>query len=197
MPARALQRARRAAPFSHAARLFFALRATGGRAVLTQVIKLRLTARDERRVRDGAAAAGMPASAYMRQLLRQRPVLPRIDRGLGTRAPDTDDDEPKRLTAFLRIRFTPADRAELGAHAEAAGMTVAGYVRRRALGHTVIAATDEMMIRELRRLGGLVKRVHSESGGAYSEQTAAALDDLRAAIQRVARRGRNFAPGDD
>ena len=167
--------------------------------MLTQVIKLRLTARDERRVRDGAAAAGMPASAYMRQLLRQRPVLPRIDRGPGTRAPDTDDDadEPQRLTAFLRIRFTPADRAELDAHAEAAGMTVAGYVRRRALGHTVIAATDEMMIRELRRLGGLVKRVHSESGGACSEQTADVLDDLRAAIQRVARRGRNVAPGDE
>ena len=42
--------------------------------------------------------------------------------------------------------------------------------------------TDATTIRELRRLGGLLKKVHVDSGGAYSEETAAALTALRAAI---------------
>ena len=171
--------------------------------MLTQVIKLRLAADDERRLRDGAAAAGMPVSRYLRQRLRRRPILPRLDRGAP--APGADprtnepggDDPPEQLTKFIRIRLTPSDRDEIGAHAEAGGMTVAGYARRRLLGHTVIAATDAVVIRELRRLSGLVKLVHTESGGAYSEETAGALRDLRAAIQRVARDRRPVDQADD
>jgi hypothetical protein len=41
-------------------------------------------------------------------------------------------------------------------------------------------------IRELRRLGGLLKKIHVDSGGAYSRETAAAPTDLRAAILRLA-----------
>jgi len=45
---------------------------------------------------------------------------------------------------------------------------------------------DATAIRELRRLGGLVKKVHVDSGGAYSKETASALVALRAAIDRLA-----------
>ena len=37
-----------------------------------------------------------------------------------------------------------------------------------------------------RRLGGLLKRVHTESGGAYSAETAQALADIRRCIERLA-----------
>ena len=67
-----------------------------------------------------------------------------------------------------------------------AGLPVSELVRLRALGRPVVSRTDATTIRELRRLGGLLKVVHLESGGAYSEQTGAALGELRAAIARVA-----------
>ena len=56
----------------------------------------------------------------------------------------------------------------------------------RALGRPVVSRTDATTIRELRRLGGLLKMVHVESGGAYSRETAAALASLHAAIARLA-----------
>lgn len=57
-------------------------------------------------------------------------------------------------------------------------------VRLRVLGRPVVGRTDATTIRELRRLGGLLKMVHLDSGGAYSEQTGEALGELRAAIGR-------------
>ena len=52
-----------------------------------------------------------------------------------------------------------------------------GHRRRRvdparALDRPVVSRTDATTIRELRRLGGLLKKVHLDSGGAYSKETA-------------------------
>ena len=44
----------------------------------------------------------------------------------------------------------------------------------RALDRPVVSRTDATTIRELRRLGGLLKKVHVDSGGAYSKETASA-----------------------
>jgi hypothetical protein len=60
--------------------------------------------------------------------------------------------------------------------------------RLRALGRPVVCRTDATTIRELRRLGGLLKKIHMDSGGAYSQQTAAALVALQAAIASLAGR---------
>jgi hypothetical protein len=73
-----------------------------------------------------------------------------------------------------------------------AGMSVSELVRRRALGKTIHAATDLMMIRELRRLGGLQKYAmnkliqHSD----VAEECVAAIRALRVAIERVANHDR-------
>jgi mobilization protein NikA len=90
------------------------------------------------------------------------------------------------LTERLDVRVAPAEKAHLRALAEAAGIVVADLVRRRALGRPVVSRTDATTIRELRRLGGLLKMVHVGSGGAYSRETAAALNTLHAAIRRLA-----------
>src|SRR5579871_6067610 len=90
------------------------------------------------------------------------------------------------LTARLNVRLAPAEKAELGALAREAGLAVSELVRLRALGRPVVSRTDATTIRELRRLGGLLKMVHLDSRGAYSAQTAAALTTLRAAIARLA-----------
>ena len=90
------------------------------------------------------------------------------------------------LTERLDVRVAPAEKAQLRALAGTAGITVAELVRERALGRPVVARTDATTIRELRRLGGLLKKVHTDSDGAYSQATAAALRDLHAAIKALA-----------
>jgi len=86
------------------------------------------------------------------------------------------------LTRRLDVRVSPAEKVELRSIAEVAGLSVAELVRRRALGRPVVARTDATTIRELRRLGGLLKKVHVDSGGAYSAATADALAELTRAI---------------
>jgi 16S rRNA U516 pseudouridylate synthase RsuA-like enzyme len=89
------------------------------------------------------------------------------------------------LTERLDVRVAPGEKEQIRDIAAAAGLPVAELVRRRALGRRVVAHTDATTIRELRRLGGLLKKVHLDSGGAYSRQTAAVLDALRSAIVRL------------
>ena len=91
------------------------------------------------------------------------------------------------LTAVVNIRLTAGERAAVAENAETAGLTVSAYCRRLILGRTVHAHVNTAVIRELRRLGGLLKAVRVQSDGAYSASSAAALDDLRNAIGRVAR----------
>lgn len=90
------------------------------------------------------------------------------------------------LTERLDVRVVPAEKARLRTIAAAVGITVAELVRARALDRPVVSRTDATTIRELRRLGGLLKKVHSDSRGAYSHATAAALRDLHAAIRALA-----------
>jgi hypothetical protein len=90
------------------------------------------------------------------------------------------------LTARLDVRVSPAEKEQLGGIAREAGLPVAELVRLRALGRPVVSRTDATTIRELRRLGGLLKMVHVESGGAYRQQTAELLTMLRAAVGKLA-----------
>ena len=53
------------------------------------------------------------------------------------------------------MRLTAAERQQLIEEADLAGMCISELVRKRTFGKTIHAATDLMMIRELRRLGGL------------------------------------------
>ena len=90
------------------------------------------------------------------------------------------------LTARLDVRVAPGEKGVLGVNARDAGLTVSELVRLRALGRPVVSRTDATTIRELRRLGGLLKLVHTESGGAYRQQTAELLTMLRAAVCKLA-----------
>ena len=92
---------------------------------------------------------------------------------------------PSGLTERLNIRLAPGEKQQLRGTARDGGLSVSDLVRLRALGRSVVSRTDATTIRELRRLGGLLKKVHVDSGGAYSQQTAAALRTLHAAIVRL------------
>jgi hypothetical protein len=95
--------------------------------------------------------------------------------------------EKQQLSAVVNVRVTPTEKAELKETADLAGLSVSEYVRRRALGRAVVAHADALTIKELRRLGGLVKHLHNESKGAYREETGAALVSLRAYIEQLAK----------
>src|SRR5450432_2577749 len=95
---------------------------------------------------------------------------------------------PAGLVERVDVRVAPGEKQLLRAIAQRAGLAVSELVRLRALGRPVVCRTDATTIRELRRLGGLLKKVHLDSGAAYSQQTAAALRTLHAAIARLAGR---------
>jgi hypothetical protein len=90
------------------------------------------------------------------------------------------------LTERLDVRVAPVEKEQLRRIAADAGLAVAELVRARAVGRPVVSRVDATAIRELRRLGGLLKKVHVDSGGAYSKETASALAALRAAIVPLA-----------
>ncbi len=98
-------------------------------------------------------------------------------------------EEP--LDAVVNVRLTAAEKARLCEDALAAGLTISALSRRRMLGRRVVANVDAVTIRELRRLGGLLKLVHVESGGAYSDRTDEALRAVKAAIEALSGVGRD------
>jgi hypothetical protein len=89
------------------------------------------------------------------------------------------------LTERLDVRVAPAEKEQLRQTAAGAGISIAELIRARALDRPVVSRTDATTIRELRRLGGLLKKVHLDSAGAYSRETATALTALRMAIVRL------------
>ena len=95
-------------------------------------------------------------------------------------------DDP--LDTKVDVRLTSKEKELLQEDADIAGISMSALVRARYFGRPVIANTDQVMIRELRRLGGLLKHIHVESGGAYSSDTAAALDQVNDAIKRLAKK---------
>lgn len=98
---------------------------------------------------------------------------------------ETMGDEP--LDTKVDVRLTSAEKARLQEDAELAGMSMSALVRARYFGRPILANTDQVMIRELRRLGGLLKNIHVESDGAYSAETAAALVLVSDAIKKLSR----------
>ena len=94
----------------------------------------------------------------------------------------------ENLDSRVDFRLTREEREEIQEQAEASGLSVSEYVRRRALGRRVDSVTDVKMISELRRQGGLLKKIYSESGGMYSEQTVAALNNINEFIEFLERK---------
>lgn len=84
----------------------------------------------------------------------------------------------ENLEARLDVRVTKEERQEIQEQAEAFGLSVSEYVRRRTLGRRVDSVVEVRMLSELRRQGGLLKKVFNESNGVYSDKTAVALDSI-------------------
>lgn len=91
------------------------------------------------------------------------------------------------LDAVINVRLTCTEKAKLKEDADLAALSMSELVRRRYFGRPIIANADAVMLKELRRMGGLLKHIHNESDGAYSKDTAGALVALKAYIERLSR----------
>lgn len=59
---------------------------------------------------------------------------------------------------WLTVRISPKEKQWVTTQASLAGLSQSEYLRRQVFhGRPVLALTDEVMLRELRRLGGLLK----------------------------------------
>ena len=91
----------------------------------------------------------------------------------------------QELDARLNLRLPQAERDTIERNADMAGISMSEMVRSRYFGRKIVAHADQIMIRELRRTGGLLKSVHVESSGAYSKETAALLSQLGRLIDKI------------
>lgn len=88
----------------------------------------------------------------------------------------------------VNVRLLCTEKAKLQEDAEFAGMSMGALVRAQYFDLPIVASTDQIMIRELRRLSGLFKSIHLESDGAYSKETAEALRLVSVAIKALGAR---------
>ncbi|WP_434717209.1 MobB mobilization protein (plasmid) [Paraburkholderia sp. A2RO-4L] len=91
------------------------------------------------------------------------------------------------LDAVINVRLPTSEKVRIKEDADSAAISVSALVRRRYFGRPIIANTDDAMIKEVRRLGGLLKHIHNQSRGTYSQATAEALRAVTAYIERLSR----------
>lgn len=101
-------------------------------------------------------------------------------------------NQADQLDSSITIRLSTAEKLELREDADIAGVSVSEIVRRQYFNRPIVAKEDRIFIKgqhrilmELRRVGGLLKRVHVESGGIYADQTSEALRTVNATVESV------------
>jgi hypothetical protein len=101
---------------------------------------------------------------------------------------------PKRSPETKRqyhigVRFDKSEYEKITAESQAAGVTMSAYVRSKTMrGYLRIpkyAKIDTANVNQLSKLGGLLKKIHIESGGVYREQTAGILDEIRGVMLEI------------
>ena len=97
-----------------------------------------------------------------------------------------------RFEARRTLRISAEENERLMRQAGAVGISVSEYIRRLCFGgRPITSRTDSQTIRELRRLGGLLKHNFEslrEAGGYQAlPKMGAALEAVRQAIERLSR----------
>jgi len=95
--------------------------------------------------------------------------------------------EQRKKTVALAVRLAPEEAEAIREKARDGGVTVSEFFRAAALGRKTRSTIDAQVINELRRLGGLQKKIHNDTGGSYSKETADILRAIKDAIERLSR----------
>ena len=85
----------------------------------------------------------------------------------------------ENLDTVVNVRLTTAEKDRLRYDAEIASISMSELVRKRYFGRKIIANADAVMLKELRRLGGLLKHVNNENKGIYSKDIISAINTLK------------------
>ena len=99
-----------------------------------------------------------------------------------------DPATPPPERHWLTIRLSAKEKRWVAEQASIAGLSQSEYLRRQVFhGRPVLALTDEVMLRELRRLGGLLKSnfVTLRQAGcdpALQQSMEQTLNDIRVAL---------------
>jgi hypothetical protein len=95
----------------------------------------------------------------------------------------------------LTIRLDDAEYEKICSESKGIGVTLSAYSRAKLIKGVIrvpqYAKIDAQSVSQLSKLGGLFKITHLESGGLYSEKTAAILDkiySIMAAMDREVRK---------
>jgi hypothetical protein len=91
----------------------------------------------------------------------------------------------------LCIRLDDAEYEKLSSESKKIGATLSTYGRAKLLKGAVriprYARIDTSSVNQLSKLGGLFMKTHNESGGIYSEKTAAILDEIYGIMMEIDR----------
>ena len=98
-----------------------------------------------------------------------------------------------RFACRRTLRISAEENERLARQADAAGLSVSEYIRRLCFGgRPITSRTDSQTIRELRRLGGLLKHnfesVREAGGQQVLPKMKATLEAVRQAIERLSRK---------
>jgi hypothetical protein len=97
-------------------------------------------------------------------------------------------DELKR-SHKVTLMYTEAEYKEIADSAVEVGVTLSTYIRSKSLlGYVRVpkyAKIDSKSIGELSRLGGLLKKYYTDTGGEHSGKTGAILDDIALIIKAL------------
>ncbi len=102
------------------------------------------------------------------------------------------DGSRPRFACRRTLRISTEENERLARQADVAGISVSEYIRRLCFGgRPITSRTDSQTIRELRRLGGLLKHNFEsvrEAGGQQAlPKMEATLEVIRQAIERLSR----------
>jgi hypothetical protein len=98
-------------------------------------------------------------------------------------SPDFPPDPDKKMANVelldkkISVRLTAAEKIQLAEDAQIAGLGLSELVRRRYFGRRIIANADTAILRELRRLGGILKQLNSEADHQQVQETLRTLQN--------------------
>ena len=103
-----------------------------------------------------------------------------------------NSDSRARFACRRTLRISAEENERLIRQADVAGISVSEYIRRLCFGgRPITSRTDSQTIRELRRLGGLLKHNFETVREVGGQQTLLkmeiALESVRLAIERLSR----------
>lgn len=96
--------------------------------------------------------------------------------------------QEKQRVKRIYARVTEEEYAQIQEQADVAAISISEFLRRRALGRKIAAKSDLRILAELRKLGGLLKHLHTETRGIYSAETADAIRALSAYARSLERK---------